>query len=137
MWRAAADGRLDIQRCDDCGAHRHPPVGACYRCGSVSWHWDTVPGTGTVVTYSWLPDRQRSADEGREVFYNVAVVGLDGVEGEPVRVVTNVLDAWERVDLAVGQRVELSCVKLSDDVGLPCFVKARGAPADRRRSPPS
>lgn len=126
MWRAAAEGRLEVQRCGDCGAHRYPPVGGCYRCGSSSWVWDQVPGTGTVVTYAWMPDRQRSADENREVLYNVAVVALDGVDGDPVRIVTNVLDAWEKTDLTIGQRVLLSCVKLSDDIGLPCFVKATG-----------
>lgn len=126
MWRAAAEGRLEIQRCDECGVHRHPPVGGCYRCGSPSWHWEQVVGTGTIVTYSWVPDRQRSADEGTEVLYNVAVVSLDGVEGDPVRVVTNVLDAWDKDDLRIGQRVQLSCVKLSEEVGLPCFVRVAG-----------
>jgi uncharacterized OB-fold protein len=121
MWRAAADGRLDVQRCANCGAHRYPPTDGCYRCGSVEWAWSTLPGTGTVYTYIWSPDRARSEEQGREVLYNIVVVELDGTEGDPVRIQSNVLDAWAVDDLHVGQRVELECVPLADGIGLPCF----------------
>jgi uncharacterized OB-fold protein len=122
MWRAAAEGRLDVQRCTDCGAHRYPPVGGCYRCQSSEWHWDTVSGTGTIATYCWILDRVRTEDRGTEVYYNIALVTLEGTEGEPVRVVTNVVNAWNLEELEVGQRVELHCVKLSGEIGLPCFA---------------
>lgn len=123
MWRAAAEGRLAVQRCTDCGAHRYPPTDGCYRCGSVAWDWSTLAGTGTIYSYIWVPDRARSAEQGREVLYNVAVVELDGTEGDPVRIASNVLDAWDIDDLQVGQPVELACVQLDDEVGLPCFRK--------------
>ena len=48
-------------------------------------------------------------------------VELDGTEGDPVRMASNVLDAWKEDDLYVGQAVELSCVPLGDGIGLPCF----------------
>ena len=82
-----------------------------------------MPGTGTVYSFVWIPDRGRSV-EGHEVLSNVVIVELDGTEGDPVRVMSNVLDAWELGDLQVGQRVELECVTLRDGVGLPCFRRA-------------
>jgi uncharacterized OB-fold protein len=121
MWRAAANGELAVQQCSDCGAHRYPPTDGCWRCTSVEWHWSTIPGTGTVYSFVWIPDRQRSEREQRIVLYNVAVIELDGVDGGPVRMVSNVLDAWERADLTVGMPVELECLPLSPGVGLPCF----------------
>jgi uncharacterized protein len=120
MWRAAAEGRLDVQRCTNCGAHRYPPTDGCSRCSSLAWEWATVPGTGTVYSFVWIPDRGRS-DERHQVLSNVVIVELDGTEGDPVRVMSNVLDAWELGDLVVGQRVELECVTLRAGLGLPCF----------------
>jgi uncharacterized OB-fold protein len=121
MWRAAGEDRLDVQRCTNCGAHRYPPTDGCYRCASLGWAWSTLPGTGTIYTYMWVPDAARSAEQQREVLYNVVLVELDGTEGDPVRMASNVLDAWNIDDLYVGQAVALACVPLGDGVGLPCF----------------
>jgi uncharacterized OB-fold protein len=52
--------------------------------------------------------------------YNVTVVEVDGASDEPVRLVTNVVDADEET-LHVGARVMLACDKLTDEVGLPRF----------------
>jgi uncharacterized OB-fold protein len=125
MWRAAGAGRLDLQRCGACGAHRYPPTDGCYRCSSLDWDWSTVPGTGTVYTYIWVPDAARSIEEARQVLYNVVFVELDGTEGDPVRMASNVLDAWNLGDLYVGQAVELACVPFGDGLGLPCFRTVR------------
>jgi uncharacterized OB-fold protein len=121
MWRAAGEGHLDVQRCTNCGAHRYPPTDGCYRCTSFDWEWSVLPGTGTIYTFIWVPDRARSVPEGRQVLYNVVIVELDGTEGDAVRIASNVLDAWEPGDLHVGQRVELECVPLGEGIGLPCF----------------
>jgi uncharacterized protein len=119
FWKAAAAGRLDVQQCDHCGAHRHPPTEGCYRCGSLDWSWDTLPGSGMVFTYTWVVQPLHPAVEA-VVPYNVAVVDVDGVSDEPVRMVSNVVDADEGT-LRVGTRVTLACDKLTDDVGLPRF----------------
>jgi uncharacterized OB-fold protein len=134
MWRAAAGGRLAVHRCRDCGAHRYPPGDGCYRCASVRWDWDTLPGSGSIYSYIWIPDRARNAAASaaaaeassetasyETAYYNVAVVTLDGTEGEPVRLLSNVVDAWRLEDLRVGQRVEVVGVPFADDLALPCF----------------
>ena len=119
FWKAAAEGRLDVQQCAQCGAHRHPPTEGCYRCGSLDWAWDTMSGTGTVFTYTWVVQPLHPAVEA-VVPYNVAVVEVDGATGEPVRIVSNVVDADEET-LRVGTRVTLACDKFTHDVGLPRF----------------
>jgi uncharacterized OB-fold protein len=125
MWRAAAAGRLDVQRCLMCRAHRYPPTDGCYRCGSLDWEWSTLPGTAVIYSYIWVPDRSRS---GQENLYNVAVVTLDGTEGDPVRMLTNVVDAWKAGDLSVGQAVELAGVEFAPGLALPCFRRLAPAP---------
>jgi uncharacterized OB-fold protein len=119
FWRAAAAGRLDLQRCTSCGWHRQPPTEGCFHCNSLDWAWDTLPGTGRVFTYTWVHHPLHPAVESA-VPYNVCVVDLDGVSGDPVRVVTNVVDATEAT-LSVDTPVRLSCERLTDDVGLPRF----------------
>jgi uncharacterized protein len=121
MWRAAAGDRLAVQRCEDCGAHRYPPADGCYRCSSRRWEWSVVPGTGVVYSYVWIPDRARAAAGGEAACYNVAVVTLDGTEGEPVRILSNVLNAASPDGLHVGQAVEVVGVPFADGMALPCF----------------
>ncbi len=113
MWTAAAEGRLAVQRCSDCGAHRYPPTDGCYRCGSLHWVWSTVPGTGTIYSYNWVP--------AGDVLYNVANVTLEGTEGDPVRILSNVVDRWDVDDLRVGQSVEFVPVAFGPGLAMPCF----------------
>jgi uncharacterized OB-fold protein len=116
MWRAAAAGRLVVQCCGACGAHRYPPADGCYRCGSLHWDWADLPGTGVIYTYIWIPDGPGQ--------YNVVVVTLDGTEGDPVRILSNVVDAWHPDELEVGQAVEFRAVEFEPGLALPCFRRA-------------
>jgi hypothetical protein len=125
LWRGAAADRLDVQKCARCEEHRSPPSDGCPNCGCLDWSWDTLPGTGVVMTYVWIPDPTRTAGDFASPNYNVAVVELDGANGGPARIVTNIIDAWQPHDLQVGQRVELACVAVSEGVALPCFRRAQ------------
>jgi uncharacterized OB-fold protein len=118
-WKAAGEGRLVLQRCGRCGAHRHPPTAACYRCQSLDWAWDDVVGTATVFTYTWVehPVHPATVDY---VPFNVAVVELDGTEGEPVRLATAVLGV-DRDTLVVGLPVTVDFDPTGDGVALPVF----------------
>ncbi len=119
-WRAAREGRLVVQRCDGCGAHRHPPTEACYACQSLAWSWDEVPGTGWVYTYTWV-DRPVAPYLAHLGVYNITVVELDGTQGEPVRVLTRV-DGIDREQLRVGLQVEVGFQVLNDESALPIFT---------------
>lgn len=118
-WRAAGEGRLVIQRCGDCRAHRHPPAAACYRCQSQAWAWDEVSGRGAVFTYTWVhhPVHPALADLG---VYNVAVVELEDTEGDPVRILSRVLDVSED-ELEIGMPVDVDFDTVEEGIGLPVF----------------
>jgi hypothetical protein len=108
FWRAAGRGALAVQVCRSCGAHRWPPTEVCYRCQSMDWDWADLPGTGRVFTYTWTdsPVSPRLAHLG---VYNATVVELDGTVGEPVRMLSRVVDADKdtlHVDLPVAARFE-------------------------------
>jgi uncharacterized OB-fold protein len=115
-WRGAGKGHLTIPRCDECRNHRWPPSWACFSCHSQAWHWDEVPGTGTVFTYTWA-DQRPTFDIP---LYNITVVELDGTQGEPVRLWTQVVDVTKeelRCDLAV----EVCFSSFDDEVAVPMF----------------
>lgn len=122
MWQAAAKGVLAIQRCAACGLHRYPATIACCHCGSFDWIWDEIDGSGALVSFSWLPDHSRKDDnDWPSSWYNVAIVKLESANIENAHMVTNIVNVWHPGELKVGQKVRLHCVRLNDDLGLPCF----------------
>jgi uncharacterized OB-fold protein len=121
FWRAGAEGVLRVQQCSDCGALRHPPTGACWRCQSLSSGWKDMPGTGTVYSFVWVdtPVVEAFAVLG---LFNVSVVELDGVADgdEPVRLVTRV-NGVTKDELAIGLPVTVAFDPVDDEVSLPVF----------------
>ncbi len=117
FWEAAAEHRLVVCRCADCGAHRMPPSPFCWRCRSQSVEWDEHDGAGSV--YSFTVVRHALAPPLAEVVPLVAaVVELDGTGG--CRLVANVVDA-EPEDVVIGRRVALDWYDVHDGVTLPVF----------------
>ena len=85
FWAGAADDRLLIQRCAQCGVLRHPPAPMCGRCGALEW--DTVESSGRGRIYTWITSRHPNRpDEPPRV---VILVELE----EGVRLVSNLVDA--------------------------------------------
>lgn len=50
-WQGASEGRLVVQRCDQCGTLRHYPRLLCSSCYSFDWSPVEVARAGTV--HSW------------------------------------------------------------------------------------
>ncbi len=100
-WWAAAEHRLVIQRCDECGAFRHYPQPLCPACLSPQWTWSPVSGRGRVYTFTVTHQAFHPGWAGR-VPYAVATVELD----EGVRMVTD-LPAEDVDRVAVGMPVEV------------------------------
>ena len=118
FWLAAGEGRLVIQRCANCGQHRHPPTEVCYICQSLDWEWDEQPGTGTVFSYTWT-DAPVVASLAELGPYNIAVIELDSTKGV-VRLLSRVVGI-EREQLQVGIPVTVDFDPFTDDVALPVF----------------
>ncbi|MFP5322539.1 MAG: Zn-ribbon domain-containing OB-fold protein [Acidimicrobiia bacterium] len=106
-WDAAAEGRLVLPRCTDCGTVIWYPRGFCPSCASFDVEWVELPGTGSVYSFSIARRGQGAYAEAAP--YVLAYVELDLPEGavEQVgpRVITNIVecDPWS---VSVGDRVE-------------------------------
>lgn len=75
-WDAAAQGRLILQTCGECGAIRHYPRLLCDRCYSDQVVWTDATGNGVV--HSWTvahhPFHGAFADE---LPYTLVTITLD------------------------------------------------------------
>ena len=54
MTAAAAEGRFELQVCDDCGAVQYPPREACHRCLSTALKWREQSGEGELLSQTML-----------------------------------------------------------------------------------
>jgi NAD(P)-dependent dehydrogenase (short-subunit alcohol dehydrogenase family)/uncharacterized OB-fold protein len=54
MTAAAAEGRFELQVCQDCGAVQYPPREACHRCLSARLPWREQSGEGTLLGVTTL-----------------------------------------------------------------------------------
>lgn len=52
FWQSLLDGKLSIQRCGECGTHRHPPSPVCHACQSFEREWIASSGRGRVWTFA-------------------------------------------------------------------------------------
>lgn len=120
FFEGARRGELRLQRCDDCGAWRHPPKPACPSCQSLRWEWRAVSGRGTI--WSWTVVHHSSLPALAERLpYDVVLVEPEDAPG--VHVVGNLLDCpLDR--LRVGMPVEVAFEAVDDDVAMPVFRPA-------------
>ena len=112
FWDALSEGRVEIQRCDDCGAWVHYPRARCNSCLSDALTWTGVSGEGTVYTFTVARQPTTPAFAGVENPI-IAVVELD----EGPRVTTS-LEEVEPADVAIGMRVTPVFVPASDQITL-------------------
>jgi uncharacterized OB-fold protein len=118
FWEAAAEHRLVVQRCSDCGATRLPPAPICAACRSDASEWQELSGRGEVFTYTWV---HRPIAGGQELPFAIAVVALEGSGG--LRMISNVVEA-DPETLAIGLPVELVWEDMSEDLAVPRFRPA-------------
>jgi uncharacterized OB-fold protein len=112
FWEGTAARELRIQRCEDCGALRHPPGPLCTACGSASRGYVVAAGRGEVHSYVV---HHHPPVPGRTPPYVVALVDLP----EGVRILGEVVDAGP--DLGVGTVVGLVWHDAGDDAVLPAW----------------
>jgi len=111
FFDAAADGRLTLKHCEDCGRFHHYPRAICPHCFSDKTTWKDSAGNGTIYSFSVM----RRVPQP----YALAYVTLD----EGLTLMTNVVDA-DLDALAIGQRVKVAFRKTDGDVTVPVFVPA-------------
>ena len=122
FWAAAAEGRLVLERCTNCGADAFPPRGMCRRCRGRSMTTVEVTGPGHIYSFTinyqkWLPDL--------EVPYAIGLVEFADHPG--VRVVGR-LRGRDPDGIAIGDEVSVGFEPGPGGYSIPSFVYADGAP---------
>jgi len=121
-WEAAAEHRLVVQRCAQCGTTRHPPGPLCPHCRSSASQWRQLPGTGRVYTFTVVRQAFIPSLSDR-LPYVVAAVELDDSAG--ARLVSNLVDV-DPAEVTLDMAVEVVWEDMGPELALPRF---RPAPA--------
>ncbi|GAA1605716.1 OB-fold domain-containing protein [Streptomyces globosus] len=116
-WAAAAEGRLLLRRCSDCGRAHHYPREFCPFCwaGEDRVAWEPAGGSATLYTWS-VVHRNDLPPFGRQVPYTAAVVDL----AEGPRMMTRVVDC-PPADLRVGMPLTVAFRETAPGVWVPVF----------------
>jgi uncharacterized OB-fold protein len=113
-WTGGRDGKLMINRCQDCGYRVHPPTSFCPSCDSRSVIPEAVSGRGSILSMTvnhkpWLP--------GLQVPYIVAMVAIE--EQADVHLITNIVGAPVET-VSIGDKVEV-LFEPAQDIWVPLF----------------
>lgn len=114
-FEAAAQRRLVIQACTDCGTLRHPPGPVCPSCHSFAWHEVEASGRGTV--HSYVVSHHPKAP-GYD--YPLTVVLVDLEEG--TRLVADF--AGDAGEVEIGLPVQVDWLDYDEHLTLPRFRAA-------------
>ena len=117
-WEAAAEGRLLIRSCNDCGEVHHYPRPFCPACWSELVEWVEATGKATLYTWSTVFFNDMYPFSER-LPYVAAVVELE----EGPKIMTNVVDA-DPDDLEIGMALDVTFQSLNDDITAPVFRPA-------------
>jgi uncharacterized OB-fold protein len=118
FWAACRQGRLELQRCDGCGALRWPPARRCPGCLSEAATTTPLGGRGTVWSHARYDRALHPAFAGSVPYVVLAValeegpVMIGGLRGDPD-------------GLRVGARVEAVFTEVGGGVTLPQFELRR------------
>ncbi len=115
FWEATREGKLIIQKCDDCQAHVFYPRTACPHCFSDNLGWVEASGRGTIYSFTVVENNAPSAFLGDMPFV-IAMIDLE----EGVRMLSNIVDC-EPETLQCDMPVEVTFEKLNDEFTLPKF----------------
>lgn len=107
---AAAEGKLMLKKCSDCGEYHHYPRAICPHCFSGKVEWVQAKGTGEIYTYS-------VTRRGGPVPYCIAYVKLD----EGVTMMTNIVDC-DLDSVKIGQKVKVVFKKSEGGFSMPVFT---------------
>lgn len=114
-WAGAAEGKLMLNECRDCGLVYYYPRANCPDCFSDDVAWTEAAGTGEV--YSFSVAKTMSGWPDADLPLVVAYVELD----EGPRMIANV-DA-DPEDIEIGTRVEVFFAETdTEDVAIPLFT---------------
>ena len=117
-WDGAKDGKLILQKCNDCSDNYFPPRPFSPKCGSRSVQEFQASGKGSLYSYviNHLPS------PGFTPPFAIAVVELE----EGPRLMSNIVECEQTPEaLELDMPLEVTFEKLNDDITLPQFKPAK------------
>lgn len=119
FWEGTQQRELRIQKCNACGALRHPPGPACQQCDAYDRGYVVAAGTGTV--FSYVVHRHPPVP-GKELPIVIALIDLD----EGVRMVGEVADVPPEGEgaIEIGTRLRVDFNRVDDELTLPVWRRA-------------
>ncbi|MBT5298580.1 MAG: Zn-ribbon domain-containing OB-fold protein [Rhodospirillaceae bacterium] len=117
-WAAAAEERLVVQCCDECGIYRFYPRPLCPDCASDQATWTEVSGQGSVHTFT-IVHRAPNKEFQAITPYVIALIDLD----EGPRMMANILGN-DAIEVAIGDRVRVIFEERDGGARVPQFVRA-------------
>jgi uncharacterized protein len=111
-FEAAAQGKLMLKKCKDCGKVHHYPRAICPHCFSLNVEWVQAKGTGMIYTYS-------VTRRGGPVPYAIGYVTLD----EGPKLMTNFVNC-DLDTIKIGMKVRVCFVKSENGTSVPVFEPA-------------
>jgi hypothetical protein len=115
-WKAAAEGRFTLPRCEACGRRHFYPRPACPHCGSDRIAWAEASGGGIVYSYSVVHRAPGPAFAG-DVPYVVAIVETE----EGPHLLSRIVDI-DPGAVRIGTKVRVRFDRVSDEAALPVFA---------------
>lgn len=115
-WEACDDGKVLIQRCQSCGALRHPPRPMCGECQSMEW--DSIESTldGEVLSHTEI---HHPKIPGYQYPLVCAVIKL----AEGTNLVANIVGCSPS-DVQIGMKVKGVLEQIDEKTMLPQFYPA-------------
>ncbi len=134
-FEAAAEHRLVVKKCLDCGLLRGEPGPGCPWCTSLQWEWNQVSGKGTIYSYQIVAHTVVPSFRDWAPFA-IVLVELDEQSGQPdqydgLRITANLVDEnmepEKEENVAIGKRVEVIFDDEPEGISIPQF-KLSGEP---------
>jgi uncharacterized OB-fold protein len=117
FWASLRNGAMEIQRCEDCGAHVFYPRGLCSHCGSRELRWSKVSGRGRIYAFT-IVHRPTHPAFRPDAPYVVAIVELE----EGCRMMTNIVGIpADPIHVKIGLPVEVVYDQVVPDTVLAKF----------------
>jgi uncharacterized OB-fold protein len=113
FWDGAANQKLLIQRCNDCGHYQHYARPFCTKCGGRELSMVEASGRGIVYSFTVI---YRGPYDDIPAPYVVALVALD----EGPRLLTNIVNC-DPASIRCDMPVQVTFQPLRDGIVLPVF----------------
>lgn len=118
FWEGLREGRIRLQRCDDCGGWVFYPRSHCSHCLSESLSWREVSGKSSLYTFT-ITHQPTSPHFADDVPQHLAVVELE----EGVRLTSTLVNVADE-DIRIGMPLKPVFDRVSDEVTLLRFEPA-------------